>query len=208
MVIHGHIINVKYHIVTPHHHNPTWRFMISEVAALLSSPPLSTRWTDSSIEETPSWPGQRSRIRWWRRCVWGGGRMTMLMSLYFSPAPGFPAVVGAGYTPSSCGLWCSQVPQPTCSLPRASESENLTSSRPDFIPPCRPQLRWVLISNAEELSNASNAGESDSGKSDNKDPTQVIQAKLLQHDYKIRFDEQLNMYELYNRFSWHAFPHY
>ena len=71
MVIHGHIINVKYHIVTPHHHNPTWRFMISEVAALLSSPPLSTRWTDSSIEETPSWPGHWSRTRWWRRCVWG-----------------------------------------------------------------------------------------------------------------------------------------
>ena len=71
MVIHGHIINVKYHIVTPHHHNPTWRFMISEVAALLSSPPLSTRWTDSSIEETPSWPDHWSRTRWWRRCVWG-----------------------------------------------------------------------------------------------------------------------------------------
>ena len=30
--------------------------MISEVAALLSSPPLSTRCTDNSIEETPSWP--------------------------------------------------------------------------------------------------------------------------------------------------------
>ena len=71
MVIHGHIINVKYHIVTHHHHNPTWRFMISEVAALLSSPPLSTRWTDSSIEETPSWPDHWSRTRWWRRCVWG-----------------------------------------------------------------------------------------------------------------------------------------
>ena len=31
--------------------------MISEVAALLSSPPLSTLCTDNSIEETPSWPG-------------------------------------------------------------------------------------------------------------------------------------------------------
>ena len=30
--------------------------MISEVAALLSSPPLSTRCTDNSIEDTPSWP--------------------------------------------------------------------------------------------------------------------------------------------------------
>ena len=35
----------------------TWRFMMSVVAVLLSSPPLSTLWTESSIEEMPSWPG-------------------------------------------------------------------------------------------------------------------------------------------------------
>ena len=58
--------------------------MISEVAALLSSPPLSTRWTDSSIEETPSWPGHWSRIRWWRRCVWVGKNDNVDESLLFS----------------------------------------------------------------------------------------------------------------------------
>ena len=31
--------------------------MMSVVAVLLSSPPLSTLWTESSIEEMPSWPG-------------------------------------------------------------------------------------------------------------------------------------------------------
>ena len=35
----------------------TWRFMMSVVAGLLSSPPLSTLWRESSIEEMPSWPG-------------------------------------------------------------------------------------------------------------------------------------------------------
>ena len=79
--------------------------MISEVAALLSSPPLSTRCTDNSIEETPSWPDggdddddDYSIIMMMMMMLSG-----MRRKLYFFPEPGFPRVVGEGRKPNSFG---------------------------------------------------------------------------------------------------------
>ena len=58
------------------------------------------------------------------------------------------------------------------------------SSGPDLIPPGGAQLCGVLISDSKELGDAGNGGESDAGKSHNKDPSQVVQTQLLEHNCK------------------------
>ena len=69
-------------------------------------------------------------------------------------------------------------------LKKATEKSNIPANveaRPDLIPPSGSKLSRVLVGDAQELDDAGDWGESDTGESDHKDPAQIVQSELLEH---------------------------